>query len=677
MLFGERLQEYARWGGPTVVEEFADDGWSARWTPGAGSFHRDGDALVSGGDGFNIIWLDRICPGATAIEYDAALAPGSWPCDVGAVWCSDAHPAASGRALVSPTCYMFKFGAYSGGFTMLMRAHVSEGGQVSDETPLSYSPQTLQSGRSYHVRAQIADNRLDLWVDGKLLCSWRDPFTFASGRIGLLAYDAGKVFSHVRVHIRGVARKVAAISVGDALVQEGDLTGAQREYARVAASFPGSALEREAVFRQGVCAYRLGELAEARALWRPLYGTDHDALVRLQDIDALVAAHQAAEALAAMRALAPDLDQDQLLQLAIEWNALASGLIARDDGAAYAPCLALHDQIFSGEPAIDFAVCSLLMKMGRYDQVLARYPQQRYACATALVHRHRYEEVVAQYPDQLVPYAMAAYQTGQFTLMPVRAMNGLACTARLLQGDADALIAFPDAPVEIRCCALLARGRIDEDLALSENRPYFHALAALAAGKLDIVRASSPALFELMAGDPAKALELADKDSGWYPEAKDALALRRADPGDPTAAVRALADGDVQRADYERDFAHALLAPLLLERCDRTPRLDAIIARIKDQDRYVEAQTLWYDASYLAGEIDAVAFRAQPDREFAAARLTLLDAMRADRGGDRAGALAAYRAWAAMPFWKRSGTPHPGLDGLVAWRIGRLERAAP
>ena len=58
VLFGERLQEYARWGGPAVVEDFADDSWSKRWIPGMGSYHRDGDALVSGSGSFNTVWLD-------------------------------------------------------------------------------------------------------------------------------------------------------------------------------------------------------------------------------------------------------------------------------------------------------------------------------------------------------------------------------------------------------------------------------------------------------------------------------------------------------------------------------------------------------------------------------------------------------------------------------------------
>ena len=233
------------------------------------------------------------------------------------------------------------------------------------------------------------------WTCGSTACWWplggiRSPF--ASGRIGLSSYEGGKQYRHVRVYIRGVAQKVPAIAVGDALVQEGDWLGAQREYARVAASFPGSGLEREAVFREGVCAYRQGDLEQARALWLPLRGSDRDAQVQLQDVDALVSASKTAAAIAAMRALAPDLDHDQLhAKLAIEWNTLVGALIDRKASPPPTPlCLELHDQIFSGEPVVDYTVCRMLMLMGRYDDILARYP------LAALRLRRRAERLGAQ-----------------------------------------------------------------------------------------------------------------------------------------------------------------------------------------------------------------------------------------------------------------------------------------
>ena len=285
----------------------------------------------------------------------------------------------------------------------------------------------------------------------------------------------------------------------------------------------------------------------------------------------------------------------------------------------------------------------------------------------------RNDEVVSQYPDQPVPYTVAAFHTGQFELMQSQSMSGLRWAARLMRGEGAAIIGAADAPPEIRFAALLQAGRLEEAKALKDLPAPSLGLVALAQGKPDLMRALSPALYEYALGDPAKAMALDPGNANFCRLAKDALVWRRADPKDPAAAARIYADDHAAVGDYCIYFEHFLLAPFLLERFDHAPRMDAIFARIRDKCRYLSMQSLWYDAGYFAGTIGVAEFRTQPNIQFADARLALLDAMRADRGSDRTTALAGYRAWLALPFWKRSGTPYIGPDGLVAWRISLLE----
>jgi hypothetical protein len=83
-------------------------------------------------------------------------------------------------------------------------------------------------------------------------------------------------------------------------------------------------------------------------------------------------------------------------------------------------------------------------------------------------------------------------------------------------------------------------------------------------------------------------------------------------------------------------------------------------------------QRLSWCGRRLLGEVDDAGFLAQPYRLGADARLLLLQAMAAERRGDRAAAAASWRAWLELPRWRRGVLPDPALEAVAARRIAAL-----
>ena len=60
------------------------------------------------------------------------------------------------------------------------------------------------------------------------------------------------------------------------------------------------------------------------------------------------------------------------------------------------------------------------------------------------------------------------------------------------------------------------------------------------------------------------------------------------------------------------------------------------------------------------------------NRVHAEADLRLCQGIRAERSGHRREAALAYRAFLAIPAWRRSASPDPIIDRFIRWRISQL-----
>jgi hypothetical protein len=121
-------------------------------------------------------------------------------------------------------------------------------------------------------------------------------------------------------------------------------------------------------------------------------------------------------------------------------------------------------------------------------------------------------------------------------------------------------------------------------------------------------------------------------------------------------------------------FARFVMAPFLHELAGDPGALDRACAETVRSRRWLEGQRPWHDARWLRGELDDAAYLAQPHRGWAEARLALLRAVRAERSGERDAALADYRAYLAIPAWRRSEDLDPIERRFSEWRIAELTR---
>ena len=284
VIYAQRIKESTSWGTPQLVEDFMNDDWKNSWIPFQGAFVRDHEKLITTGRSENIIFCNRKFIGATAIEYDAENLQGNPSCDLSLIWSPDlVFNGNQTQVKDSILNYRFQLGANDGSYSLITRCTSPDGLREH----LSYSPLRPLTGKTYHVRVEIADSRMQMLVDGKVICTWTQPFTFTSGYIGLYGHYPGKAFRHVRIYSRGIPQKVSATAIGDSFLLIGRVEEAGNAYAWVASSNPGTAVGREAIYKEGICLYQEGRFDRAFAIWKPLRSTEYDAQIRLQDIDRL------------------------------------------------------------------------------------------------------------------------------------------------------------------------------------------------------------------------------------------------------------------------------------------------------------------------------------------------------------------------------------------------------
>ncbi len=403
MLYGERLKEIARWGRPIVVDDFAGSVLDPRWRVIDGGIRVDGGQLVTSAGREVHLQLERRLSGPTAIEYDGEILPGSHRGDLSMQWWRDRAPGTEGRGADASEAICFQIGAFDGAFSA-----IRDGGRTvafSDFKPLI--------GRTYHIRDEIIGDRVSMSVDGRELCSWRSQFPLDDGYLVLYSVYPGHAFAHVRVYSQGIAQKIPATAIGDALVELRRYDDAAQAYARVAATFDDRELGREARFREGLCRWRLAQWDEAFAAWAPLSGTAQQGFVTLYRLKRDFTDKRYDAVCAGLELLCADAAPELRSEIALTWGEDAEQLCRQRDLAHIKQYLAMHDRCLVDQTEVDGQSADCLLTLGRDDEVLSRFPHQEFYCSCALHHQQRYPEIVARFPDQLWLYNVALLHTAQ------------------------------------------------------------------------------------------------------------------------------------------------------------------------------------------------------------------------------------------------------------------------
>jgi hypothetical protein len=689
LLYGERLKELARWGRALPGTAFDED-WSKRWVVALGAFDLRDGRLVSTAPGESLlIWPHRFS-GAIAVEYEAECLPGSRPCDLSLMWCQELGPPAANadaahRDAPTPVGRVdLQVGAYDG-------SSVQIAGTV--EGALGFAYFSEHPGRRYRIRHEIEDGHLTISVDGQVVCDSHASMPMSGGYVGLRGYFPGKAFGDVRIFVREIPERLPATALGDLLVRKqqaleaptagGAAPGpsqryreAADEYRHVSDAHPGTSLAREAAYREGLCALWDHRYDDAERIWAPLQETsayrdrlaihridirfqrgEHDAV--LQDLDALVAAggseirHQAAR----------------------EWSSCVGALthIPRPTGwqQALPKYIAAHDHLFSDDAITDRNCAGAMLALGWYRKVLARFPKLEFERINALMQMNRFDLAMRESDDPNLREVFL-FNTGRGGELPATAgFKGWSLYKQARLDELDA--AFPDNRF-VHGVALIARGRLDEALRTYGDLDTVR-VRALAmqgrAGEAVTSERSSQAEQAFSLADGQGTLALSTPGQAKYIQARYLLGLQAWIRGDHTEAERWLTREPLPDT-YTRWEYELLLTPLLHGLAGDWSLLDSRCREVRADMRYFDNQYEWYDASYLVGAIGESEFLSQPYHLFAESCLRRLQGMRAEREGRVADALTAYRAYLALPMWRRNDEVDPIWDTLVAWRVEQL-----
>jgi hypothetical protein len=664
MLYGERLKEIARWGRPILVDDFVGPVLSPQWQVIDGGFRVDGGRLVSTDSHESRILLDRRLSGPTAIEYDAEILPGSHRGDISLTWWRDRALVAKKRGPAVSEAVGFQIGAFDGAFSA-----IRDGNQT-----VAFSDFKPQVGRSYHIRDEIIGDRVSMSVDGRELCSWRSQFPLDDGYLVFYFVYQEHACSRLRVYSQGVAQKIPATAIGDALVELRRYDDAAQAYARVAASFGDSELGREARFREGLCRWRLAQWDAAFAAWAPLSGTPQQGFVTLYQLKRDFTDQRYDAVCAGLERLCADAAPELRSEIALTWGEDAEELCRFRDLNHVQQYLAMHDRCLVDQTEVDGQCADCLLSLDRDDEVLSRFPHQEYYCSSALQHLQRFPDIIARFPDQVWIYNLALLRTAQDEriekeLDPYAWDEALFRTCRF-----DELMKRTGCHEEI-CYALLAQGKLDE-LDRSDPPVYVKNQELALTGRVDQV---TDATMRLIQSDQAEAaIKKCSPHTELYGQAQMRIALDAyIASGDATGMEAVEQDCGRDDGDFTERIAsyRNLLVPFLKARAGGWASFDAALAQEIRDDRYLFQQQIWYAASWLTGAIDDRAFLAQPHRLYVQARLALISGLRAERAGNTPAALAAYRAWQAMPAWQRDCELDPVWNRFVTWRCELLAPA--
>lgn len=665
-----RLQRYAAWGSPIIEERFEDDAWAAQWAM-RGRWERKDGRIVSQSEADCALILRRRLTPPVAIEYTGRFSAAVHPGDLSVWWCEDdATTLRPDQDTDDARGWFIQAGAYANSWCCIW--------QTPDRLRTQVGGLVLEPDRDYRFRVEIGTDSLRMLIDGRQVLEHRELFPIGSGTIALYTWDAGKAFDDVRIWQSAVPKLISPLAIGDEAYRAGRFADADAAYARVAEAHRGSPLGIDAIYYQGMAQRRQGAAVLARRTWDQLPPGD----LRLQAgalvIDDLVAQDDMANAEDRFRSMWRDHPGLRPL-LRQRWQACGQRLMPSADRRpeVVEAWLRLRDETFGDDRASAWLVADLLNRMGRWDETIRRFPDERRAVAPALVALGRGAEVLA------VPWSLPDER--------IRAMIGL--------GEVEAALRSPDLRRGLRASLLCKLGRTEEaallapypaliylgrgEELLNQNSPKALAnTVLLASGRLEEAAGVGAAGFPGSGQDPLALLLLGRLDEAEQLQADTRLhrLLEQLTIGDLAAARALRPDAELS---LRRNNATAFAS--WFGKCPGLGLVDVALGEPEALRRALErgavatgsgGRMALVCSAALDPEKDA-AVAAMPWRTEAGAWLLVTRALRAELAGRTGEALAAWRAFAALPPLQRllmEHRPSGEMQAFAAWRIAVLGR---
>jgi hypothetical protein len=669
-----------RWGPPLVKETFDDNSWRERWVEvGKGSFLTDKGRLVSQApEGAVLVYRQRLVA-PVAIEYTGQILPGTRPCDLSVIWSErEGEPQDLMLAGDSAPKYMIQAGAVDNSSCCIY--------QLPTYRRVAHANRQLETGRDYRFRVEIDGERVSMAIDGQKVTEFRGMFPASSGYLMLYGYYPGKAFDDVVISRKLKPAPVTPVAAGDALYQFRHFDDAAAVYARIAASYPGQPVGQQALFRKGLAEREQKRIEQSRETWSKL--TDP----RLHDLAECLALEDLLQTWQ-IDTLANRFDNYYRQRPAIRselrqaWQKIMHMLEGdpRRDDAASNRLVGLRDSLFPEDSASAYEAAYALLRMERYADILVSYPDERATCVTAKLALGRTEEVLKSKWE----HGAASYIRGDFdsllqSLEPnadLRAVTmckrgwakealrdtGLNYPAQLYLGQAEQLLAsLKGSPFRTDIIAndcLIALGRFAE---------------AAGAGVPGIRSGGNPRAM-LLLGQLDQAEAAMTKADYWADPLPVAWArlLVAAEAG-RTAEIAKLRPQVTLPRNLARQggwFAGLVIGPFIDRQGGDAEAMKRACEQAVADYPLVFSRRPWFLARYVLGQCSEADLLAMPAAYEAPAWLAVGNALRAELAGRPAEALAAYRAFAAMPLHQRlldRNTLDVQVELFVAWRIRAL-----
>jgi hypothetical protein len=533
----------------------------------------------------------------------------------------------------------------------------------------------LSPGVDHHIRAEIHNDHLALWVDGRLVGEHRPVFPIGSGFIALYGWDPGKQFDDVRIWQQEVPDRVSPLRIGDNDYRAGRYIDAASTYGDIAAAHQGRPLGEQALYFQGLALHQAGAAEVANSVWKSMPEGRQRWQAECLAIDGLMASGDTERAIARFTQLwkqHPEVHERLHQHWQIGGHHLRKKYERRNEPQIRA-WLTLRDTLFPEHLASRWLAAEMLGSINAWEELLRRFPDERPMVVHACLALGRSADILASNWAQAHDRIVARIHAGDFldlldgNQLSDELRSDLLCRAGR-PADAAKIAPFPAALYLGGMPTLFAK----DALGSRTND------ALIACGRFE--DAAGPGVPGLpLSGRSGKAMILLGRYDDAGRAGKDVSVFRLFDhllAGrlEEALALRPLVEFNANRFHTTMWFDAVLGYGLIDEALGKQGALREAV------ERGTTIKTGWGGrvAPVCAAILDPTKeaeFEALPWRNETVGWRQIIRAMRGELAGDRTAARDGWLAFKALPFAQRLIDDHSlneTVEAFASWRIAAL-----
>ncbi len=499
VLYRLKLKEMAYWGPPIYVETFDDESWQEHWYMHKGKAEVQNGRLVTVDRWQEIMYKEPI-NGSWAIEFDGEMMDGHPPGDLSVLFYENARFENGIFQSAGSHKTMLQTGAWDNSYCIILHKGLRA----------AYNDRKLKHGQQYHLRFEVDNKFMTVYIDGKVVCHYEADFPVTTSYPGLYLWWPGKAVDNLKLYHKQVPEKVSVMNVADTIFKLEHYQDAINQYAEIERAHPDSLLAEEANYKRGLSYVRLAEnqrydqnfrtspareeefwnrIDKAYETWALIPGLHYQEKLDIQFLKRSLRKHDLAYVAAEIRRQYPIASNEKKAALRNLWQQAANSGAADGSMDWTGTFLAIHQDLFPEDSVRYNIVANLLLNEGRCEEVIKNYPQMPLSRVRALECMNQYEAIILD--ESIGPHLRAR------TLIKLRPEKVETMFPELPSFCASALIAqsryrevldrYPDQSLR-NATALFNAGQYEELLSNNEREYYeTKAAALLALGQYDEV----------------------------------------------------------------------------------------------------------------------------------------------------------------------------------------------